>query len=244
MTRREAIAVSLGAMLGTFVRPTPRRTINLLDYCGGEGFKYDCRLPYVYEDWTYATDSFICLRVRPVGSDKAEHKGKIPPFEQLTFNHEKLRGWKTLPKLDPIVAKDSYCPACNGFGRIGHQINWKDCKDCDGYGHQMTYSYWNDHGIESKCKTCFGRGFPISEECQFCKGVSIATIPGIVSLNGHYFDYGIYEKVRKLNVEYVQDYWSGRESMPFMKFKFAEGDGMVMGLDKVSSERRIADAKS
>lgn len=243
MTRREAIAVSAGTLLGLFVRPTPRRSINLLDYCGSEGMKYDMRLPYVHEDWTYATDSFICLRVRPIGSDKADHKGKIPPFEKLTFDHDRVSGWKSLPKLQPIVATDSYCKACNGFGRIGHQINWKDCPDCDGYGHQMAYSNWNDYGVEGKCKTCHGRGFPVHEECQVCKGVSIATIPGLVYLNNQYFDYGLYEKIRKLNVDYVHDYLDGDTSKAILKFKFSEGDGIIMGVDQNSATRRIKDAK-
>lgn len=243
MTRREAIAVSIGAMIGTFVKPMPRRTINLMDYCGSDMFKYDCRLPYIFEDWTYATDSFICLRVRPNVSDKTDHKGKIPPFDQLTFNHDHLQGWKSLPKLDPIIATNSYCPACNGYGRIGYQINWKDCRACDGYGHEMTYSNWNDYGIEKKCKACNGRGFPASEICPQCKGNSIETMPGIIQLNGHYFDYGTYEKARKLNVEFVCEYQNEPKPMPIMKFKFSEGEGMMIGLDKNIAEERISDAK-
>lgn len=243
MTRREAIAVSIGAMIGTFIRPTPRRTINLMDYCGGEMLRYDCRLPYVFEEWTYATDSFICLRVRPVGSDKTDHKGEIPPIEKLTFNHDTLRGWKTLPKLNPIIATDTYCQECNGYGRIGYQINWKECRDCQGYGHQMEYDGSSDLLIEKKCKSCHGNGFPIAEKCPKCNGKPIATMPGIVCLEGHYFDYNNYEKIRKLNVEFICETLNDPKPIPMLKFKFSEGDGMMIGLDKNIAEKRISDAK-
>ena len=243
MTRRESIAIMAGTLIGTFVKPMPRRSINLLDFCGSERMKYDLRLPYVYNDWTYATDSFICLRVRPNGSDKTDHKGKIPPFEQLTFNHDTLRGWKSLPKLDPIIATDTYCQECNGYGRIGYQINWKECRDCQGYGHQMKYDDSSDLLIEKKCKSCHGNGFPISEKCPKCNDKPIATMPGIVCLNGHYFDYNNYEKIRKLNVEFICETLNDPKPIPMLKFKFSEGDGMMIGLDKNIAEERISDAK-
>lgn len=243
MTRREAIAVSAGTLLGLFVRPTPRRSINLLDFCGQECAKYDLRLPYVYQDWTFATDSILCVRVRPIGSDKSDHRGLIPPFEKLTFNHDRIRGWQSLPKLEPIIAQASNCPACDGYGRVGHQINWKDCTTCGGYGHQIVYSNSLGHNVEEKCKSCDGLGYPKSEKCRTCNGNAIGTLPGLVRLGTHYFDYGLYEKIRKLNPDYVLDYWNSSPSMPMMKFKFAEGDGMIMGVDQNSAMRRIKDAK-
>lgn len=239
MTRRESIAIMAGTLIGTFVKPMPRRSINLLDFCGSERMKYDLRLPYVYNDWTFATDSIVCVRVRPIGSDKADHTGDIPPFEKLKFNHDRLRGWQTMTEMNPITAKHSNCPACNGYGRIGHQINWKDCQACGGYGHQMTYAVWHDYGIEKKCKACDGRGFPKTETCKVCCGNAIGTLPGLVCVNGEYFDYGYYERIRKLNAEYVNDYWLGCKSIPALKFKFAEGDGILLGIDSHAAKHRI-----
>lgn len=188
MNRRDSLK-SMAAALAAFVLPAPRRHIDLAAYCGEKGYKYDLRLPFSLEDWTYATDRRICVRVRPILGDMFKHHGKIPPFEGIGWNHDRLTGlgWRSFPKLEPMLASDSLCPACNGYGNNLKKPE-TECPKCEGTG-------------PIYCDVCNGDGTimpPGAVRCSYCNGKAIGTFPGIVSLDGVLFERDLYEKARRL----------------------------------------------
>lgn len=238
LTRREALKVMAGA-LAAFVLPAPRRHINLLEFCSrNELGKYDLRLPYEMGAHTYASDAGICVRVAPQSGDVIQHRGKIPPFEGLSWNHDRIRGWRELPKLEPLLAKDSDCPACDGSGYVGGVIG-TDCERCDGMGREwFGADYYSTRPIT--CRTCKGKGhYAPCEECPACKGKAIGVFPTVVKLDGRYFDAKRYEKARALGAEYVNDNWHAMQSHPLMKFAWAGGLGLLMGMSAVVEGRLV-----
>jgi hypothetical protein len=134
MNRREAMQTMAG-VLASFVLPAPRPRLDLKKFCARlPGPKYDFTLPYTLRDFTYATDGHLALRVRPASADRFEREGKIPPFDSLSWNHDALRGWRNLPKLEALEADDSECPACEGCGRTrgGVPAFGSECPNCHG----------------------------------------------------------------------------------------------------------------
>lgn len=239
MNRRTALK-AMATGLATFILPAPGRQIDLKTFCSPyEKPKYDMRLPYVMEDWTYATDGRACVRVRPEFLDTPQHKGEIPPFGTLSWNHGRLKGWRELPRLEPLPARDSCCPVCDGMGYRPGVIP-TECPTCDGMGQEWVGAAYNiSHPIT--CRDCNGRGHvaPDCPECAHCKGKALGTFPSVVILAGRYFDAPLYEKVRALGGEYLHDNLNCNPAFPLLKFRFEGGDGMLMGMDKAGVERRL-----
>ncbi len=245
MTRRSALGSLAAALLcpATFVLPARRKTIDLMQFCDfQEHRKYDMRLPYELDDWTYATDSKICVRVRPATGDVAQRKDKMPPFSQLSWNHDKLRiPWRTMPRLDAIEARDSDCTTCRGYGHVPYTQPAKDCEKCDGLGREWLGNGW-DLSVPVTCRACNGKGYhrpADAVECPQCHGKAIGVFPSIVELDGRYFDAGLYAKAQALGGEFVHDNWNGMASYPLLKFRFDGGHGMLIGLDPESARKRI-----
>lgn len=245
MTRRDALKTMAGALVA-FVLPAPRKQIDLTQFCDRvERYRWDMRRPYCLEDWTYATDSKVCVRVRPALGDVTQDTGKMPPFGQLSWNHARLSGWRCVPRLDPIPAADSDCPKCDGTG-YAPGVCCLDCPTCDATGWE-----WANPGVPGnfatrQCQTCGGDGGigpPGVPPCAACKGKAVGVLPSLVELGGRYFDAGLYEKVRRLNAEYVHDNWNCVPGQTMLRFVFDGGEGLLMGVRKESAERRIADAK-
>ncbi len=81
MNRRTAIK-TMAASLASFIIPAPRPRLDLKRFCARTPYGvYDLKLPYTLADYTYATDGYACLRVRPASGDVVQHEGKIPPFD-------------------------------------------------------------------------------------------------------------------------------------------------------------------
>ena len=228
MTRRDAFKAAAG-LLATFVLPAPRRVIDLRQFCRKQPYyRWDLTMPYHLHDWTYATDAHVCVRVRPLAADKADHEGWIPPFESLSWNHADIRGWRTLPERPAIVAADQPCPACDGTGNAGGVPSW-ECR-CEGF-----------EGIS--CDDCGGSGElrpPGVAVCPNCWGKAYGKFPSFVELDGRYFDAKLYAKAQRLGAEYVHDNWRCRPSSPMLKFKFGGGDGLLMAVNTDAAERAIA----
>lgn len=235
MTRRDAFKAAV-AGLASFVLPAPRRHIDLREFCGRAGTRYDLTLPFELADWTYATDAAVCVRVRPQSGDAVQRTGPVPPFEGLSWNHAGLRGWREMPRLQPLLATDSPCPSCDETGYTTRQ--WAtDCDACWATGFV---------GGDRLCRACGGRGLippPGASDCPVCRGHGCGTFPSLVSLEGRWFDAGLYEKARQLGCEFVHDNWNSQPDKPLLKFRFAGGDGLLMAMYGDTAERRVASAR-
>lgn len=230
MTRRTALK-ALAAGMAAFVLPAPRRTIDLTAFCDWRKAtrRYDMAMPYELEDWTYATDSKVCVRVRPEMADAVHHVGKMPPFESLNWNHDTLRGWQPMPSRSPLLEHDGMCPACEGYGFEGG-VCGNECETCEGTGvdGRAVSRSW-------RCEPCDGSGFvapPGVAKCPACKGNAMGDFPSVVELEGRYFDVALYERVRSLGAEFAFDWLTPAEFRPLtsevLKFKFSGGEGLLM----------------
>lgn len=242
MNRRDALK-TMAAGLAAFVLPGWRKQIDLRAFCSRWPLAhFDCNLPYCLEDWTYATDKRICVRVRPALTDVVQHTGKVPPFEGLSWNHDLIRGWRELPRLEPIVADHTACPSCDGLGHTGTEPG-HDCERCDGMGKEWVGSEWDiSHPIT--CRACQGRGYslpPGAAVCPACGGNAIGRFPGLVNLGGKHYDVKLYERARGLGAEYVQDVHPSKRlpKAPLLKFRFDGGTGLLMGLDAACVTERL-----
>jgi hypothetical protein len=243
LTRRDALKI-MGAALASFVLPAPRPRIDLASFCARlEHRKYDLRLPYEVADWTYASDGYACVRVRPESGDVVQRRGGIPPFEGLSWNHDRLRGWRELPRLQPLLATDSTCYACEGTGYEGCAVG-SECPACEGIGLQWVGSNYHT-SRERNCPACGGSGFvppPGVPVCAACGGKASGTFPSVVCLDGRYFAADLYDKARRLGAEFVHDNWNAMPSYPLLKFRFSGGDGLLVGADTVGIERRLVES--
>jgi hypothetical protein len=227
MNRREMLKNAM-AGLATFLLPAPRPRVDLATFCAREsGSRYEMRYPFQVRDWTYATDARAIVRVRPSWSDKAESEGPIPPAALLPWDHDRLRGWKPIRQLPPLLCDDADCPECDGTGfadgRMGEGCEW-----C-GLG----------------CRRCNYRGVmprPGVADCPACKGNAIGQFPSVVKIDNRYFDVRLYRKVAALGGEaVVVDMPKSRhcDAYTHLKFRFDGGDGLLMGLDAATVERRL-----
>ena len=242
LNRREAIGAAIGAAV-SFILPAPRPRLDLLQFCGEDTWKYSLSLPWECQDHTYATDGRACVRVRPESADQVQRRGEMPPFGSLPWEHARLRGWRELPRLEPLLASDSECPVCDGRGYEGGVIA-SGCPHCDGTGHDWVGNGW-DLSVPVKCKACAGRGYvlpPGAVVCCNCKGNAIGVFPSVVRLgDGAYFDAKLYGRVRRLGGDYVLTPDRGA-SGPLLQFRFDGGEGLFLGHDRAAVERRLEQA--
>jgi hypothetical protein len=244
MHRRDALKTACG-LLASFILPAPRRRIDLLRWCARRPQrKYGLTLPYTVDDTTYATDGRACVRVRPESADVVRHTAPMPPFGKLPWDMP-ARGWRSLPRLEPLLARSSNCPACEGYGYKGDAVA-KDCSKCDGTGTVWVGSEW-DLSVPKTCPQCWGKGCvapPGAVVCRACHCHPIGTFPSVVCLDGRYFDAALYERVRSLDGEATAYDWSYkklglRPGDPLLRFRFDGGDGLMMGMDRRSVEARL-----
>jgi hypothetical protein len=241
MNRREFMGSAVAAALASFILPSPRKRIDLRNFCASEEHpRWSMKMPYEVEEFTYATDGKICVRVRPQLGDKVVSQGPIPPFGSLQWGHDKLTGWRSLRRLSPVEAIDSCCPTCDGYGHTSDGI-MRECEQCVGTGHVWVGSDY-DISHPKKCPRCKGAGHfpPVGAIiCPTCDGYAIGTFPTIVEIDGQYFDAKLYSKAWSLDGEYLLDNFNSCPSYPMLRLRFDGGVGLLMGLDKAESIHRI-----
>lgn len=235
MNRREAIGGMLAtAMLPFWARKTPT-VVPLHEFCGvGKSFRFDMATPFVQGDGsklaTYATDAKVCIRVASTDSDCGGLLGNRPPANRLGWDHDKTGGWKPWPKERPLLATESWCPRCNGYGTHNAK-EAPECRTCDGFG----------------CQRCNMRG-SIGRDCPACKGDGNGIYPGIQEVGPAIIDASYDRKIRThlRDVEYVvvdngSPSWDKNDRLNVVLFRFDGGRGMLMSLAE-SSRKRIVGA--
>lgn len=235
MITRRTFLQAIGCGAASFVVPGQRRNIDLMEFCG-EDAMHDYSLPHQVGEWTFATDARMAVRVRPILADAFHHKSdRVPPFARLPWDKSKLI-WRPIPKLEPIVAADSPCPKCDGTGY------WPTPPEsalvaCDCYG--------------EGCRDCDDRGdFAPGYECSMCCGKGLGKLPAMVKLDDAYVYVKYFRKFEKLGGEYAINPWSfpyqpamRDRQVSLVRFRFADGDGMMMPIDPDSAVARIEAAR-
>jgi hypothetical protein len=103
----------------------------------------------------------------------------------------------------------------------------------------------DERGDGGACRACRGRGTaprPGVADCPACQGKAIGRFPSLVKIDGRYFDVRLYRKVAALGGEaVVVDVPKSRlcDAHTHLKFRFDGGDGILMGLDTATVERRL-----
>jgi hypothetical protein len=235
MNRREMLKNAM-AGLATFLVPAPRPRVDLTAFCAkDQPNRYEMRYPFQVRDWTYATDAKAIVRVRPSWLDKAESEGPIPPAVLLPWDHDRLRGWKPIRQLPPLLCDDSSCPECDGTGFADGRMG-QECDECGGFCQSCG---------PSSCDTCHGRGVmprPGVADCPACGGKAIGRFPSVVKIDNRYFDVRLYRKVAALGGDaVVVDMPKSRhcDAYTHLKFRFDGGDGLLMGMDTAGVRRRL-----
>ncbi|HEY3967264.1 MAG TPA: hypothetical protein VGM05_22080 [Planctomycetaceae bacterium] len=231
MITRRTFLQTIGLATASFLIPGHRRNIDLMEFCG-EYARHDYSLPHQVDDWIYATDSRMAVRVRPILADALLHANdRVPPFSRLPWDKSKLV-WRPIQKPDPIVAV-SICPQCGGSGY------WPkppaqfivSCANCLGDG----------------CSGCDDRGsYAHGYECSMCRGRMQGIFPSIVKVDDQYFDAGRVQKFYRMGSDYAIDPngFSATPSATLLRFRFADGIGMLMPIRQDSAIERISEARS
>lgn len=226
-TRRSFLATAatatLAGLLPTWLVQPARRRINLMDFClpayqNSSGYRMD--QPFEQEDWLYATNGHICLRVRPETADTKLGEERLPPAAGLHWPDDQAR-WRKMP--EPIVfLAHGYCHACDGHA---HEGNLQECPKCEGWG----------------CKACFGMGSTGDRPCPQCGGKPLGNWPCLARIEEQYYQVHLIDKVRSLG-----DLEISQNTRPFipdhgypLAFRFEGGTGLLMPFDQSAARRNI-----
>lgn len=247
---QSAAALSLSALVPTWFKwPEVAQPINLQAFCAAEPFrKFDATRPFVQMDvdearaFTFATDGKIAVRVNANAGLLASPDGKFPPCAGLRWwPDEGTDAWRPWPKANYLLASDSDCPRCDGYGVYPNQ---GECEACYGLGNLEDADFWS-RVPNHQCRACRGSGNagPI---CTHCHGKAIGVFPAIQPIESCqasvYLDAKIDRKMRRelRNIEYrVIDAYN---VVP-IQFRFDGGHGLVMVIDRHFAEKRILEAK-
>jgi hypothetical protein len=178
---------------------------------------YDLSAPFSDENYTYATNGFLCLRVARVPEITAPVP--IESIKTMQFSPTIDGKWSAIPKFRlPDTEK---CTSCGGSGRV------QTCEECDGTGEVGFENAFNDYEFE--CKSCRGGGVPKGDEvdCKDCDGTG-AQVEGVYLVD--VFD----RKVSGQSLALIYDLPGvelfSEESNQFNYFRFDGGVGIFMGV--------------
>lgn len=206
--------------------------IDLQKFCAVDTTRIGITKPFTLEDYTYATNGHILIRVpriEGVGAPEESEKFKLVDL-RLLFVALKDYTYHPIPDIQPPVGKQCY--KCQGTGMINL------CPECDGEGEIEFKSLYNNYSCE--CKTCDGNGYSRQGkgtlfECNKCHGVGTITDTSTVQASGRY-----YSDLYLLWLKELPDcvLAEAKELEPG-HFKFTGGDGFIMPINK-SKERVYA----
>ena len=133
--------------------------INLEKFCRKSHYKETLTEPFSDDNYTYAADGSILIRVdkipQIVKSYPSINPGKVLKENKINGNEI----WIDPPKFEII---ERNCGGCKGTGKI------IVCKECNGTGSLEFSSDYNDYDVE--CKSCFGADIK-DQKCEDCEGI-------------------------------------------------------------------------
>lgn len=186
--------------------------MNLIPFCGK--ISASLKEPFSDRGYTYATDSFIIIRV-PVQIEitKEVPSGLVCGFP--TFDHDQITSWLDMPVLP---TNKIACEKCGGTGKE------KTCYECNGNG-VLTFD-GDYNAYEVVCKSCDGGGKLEEVPCETCEGNGkVPEVPYVV-LDGVCLGIKYLELLKDLpDIKFA--IISKDRSEP-VRFKFAGGEGLLM----------------
>lgn len=198
-------------------------TLKLQDFCGEKNI-YDLSKPWSSQNYTYASNGVIFLRVPrreavPVNIDNVEQLST--KFYAYLERFKTEDGFQFLPNIKPVQK----CLYCHGAG-------WffgKDCPDCNGTGEVKFFR--GSYKYEDDCKNCSGIGkIPGGVEqtfCEFCDGMGVCfCAPYEYKISTKKFHVRVLHKIK--NLPNVRINCSALIDFPVIHFD--GGDGVVMPL--------------
>jgi hypothetical protein len=147
---------------------------DLQKFCSGDRTRYQLSTPFSIEDYTYACDGRIIIRVPAIAEARRDNVFErvadvIPPPGDDWQQVEYPPGWES------FEAHPTKCQSCNGVGKL------PKCRKCDGTGEC-------DHCGE-ECRRCDGTGLDADgngdpeKHCEDCDGSGSYEPVFLVSLN-------------------------------------------------------------
>ncbi len=245
MNRRDALKTGLAALLPTWALRSPSPRVPLEKFCGRAELDYGrfkLAAPFVQEAqdsrlYSFATNAAVCVRVDARNCDKGDGLGRLPPAgDKLPWYHDKLSGWKPWPKERYLLAADSPCPTCEGFGTNDKKFA-HECRACDGLG-------------MGSCKWCNGTGIQPSAGgwCRDCAGGGVSNAPDIQPLAEGWFAESLQDRLIRSHLRDVEWTLIGPNTAPsaytshIIAFRFDGGLGLLMPLDPVRVRERLVPA--
>lgn len=203
--------------------------IDLTQFCNANDPREFIRTPFSDDQYTYATDGHIIIRVPRIPEITVPGGTTLPQWKQMPWDHDTLTEWHPLPSEIPN-SRQVECKSCDGTGKV------ITCEDCDGDG-EVEYTYDSLSGktydADLECPVCDGRGKMNGngERCEDCDG------------HGHRFEavavkvesFGLY--VSNQLLQRVKDFPGiviaikgpvTPNDLPPIRFRFSEGVGIIM----------------
>lgn len=107
--------------------------IDLRIFCNPDDRREALKSPFSDENYTYATDGHIVIRVSRM-VDIPISEGGVGLLKYLKFDHAEMTDWNPIPTEIP-EGKRVECKSCHGSGKV------LICEDCDGDG-EVEYEFF------------------------------------------------------------------------------------------------------
>jgi hypothetical protein len=147
---------------------------DLQKFCSSDGTRYKLSTPFSIEDYTYACDGRLIIRVPAIAEARRDNVPDgvpevIPPPGEDWRDVEYPPGWQS------FEATPTKCESCKGVGKL------PECRKCDGTG-ECDY-------CGETCRRCDGTGIYDDNKdtptvhCENCDGTGCHDPAFLVSLN-------------------------------------------------------------
>lgn len=190
----------------------------LKTFCANDDIR--CNDPFSDENYTYATDCHIAIKVDRIGEFNKEIT--IEAIKTVAFAPIHDGEWEKLP--DYTLPKKEKCSRCGGT-RFSSQ-----CKECEGEGDVEWHSGY--HTYYAECKSCNGECYEAGglEKCRMCSGTGKGSFgwDKHVDIFGERISPNLLEKLEAL--ESVEVFIPANKNM--VSFRFDGGVGIMMTMGK------------
>ena len=204
--------------------------IDITQFCNINDAREFIRTPFSDEQYTYATDGHIIIRVARIPEIVNPGGTILPQWKSMPWDHETLSDWHPIPNEIPD-GKRVECKSCEGTGKV------ITCPDCDGDG-EVEYTYDSTSGktydADIECPVCEGRGKMNGngEHCEDCNGQGHRIEPVAVKVEsiGLYVSNHLLQRVKDLPgiMIAIKGPITPLDPLPPIRFRFDGGDGIIM----------------